>query len=66
MSKPLIVQDQPRILVQGSGGDSKQELENVKAAVLENKLVDWVLEQAKVTEKDEDFFSLVRETMPQQ
>ncbi|WP_119345006.1 trigger factor [Facilibium subflavum] len=44
--------------------NNKQELENIKAVVIENKLVDWVLEQAKVTEKEEDFFELVRNTMP--
>ena len=45
---------------------NKQELENVKNVVVENKLVDWVLEQGTVTEKEEDFFELIRSSMPQQ
>lgn len=45
---------------------NKQELENIKQAVLEDQLVDLILEKAKVTEKDEDFFELVRSAMAQQ
>ncbi|MFZ9034924.1 MAG: trigger factor [Francisellaceae bacterium] len=43
----------------------KKELENIKAVVIENKLIDWVLQQAKVSDKTVDFFELIRETMPQ-
>lgn len=39
---------------------------NLKALVIENKLTDWVLEQAKVTEKTEDFFEVIKENMQAQ
>ncbi|MCF6808056.1 trigger factor [Thiotrichales bacterium 19S9-12] len=45
---------------------NKQELENIKQAVIEDQLVEKILESAKVTEKDADFFELVRSVMNQQ
>ncbi|MDE4976302.1 trigger factor, partial [Francisella tularensis subsp. holarctica] len=36
-----------------------KEIANLKALVIEHKLTDWVLEQAKVTEKTEDFFEVI-------
>ncbi|MBK2124336.1 trigger factor [Fangia hongkongensis] len=44
----------------------KKEFDNIKAVVIENKLVDWVCDQAKVEDEKEDFFDLIRNTMPQQ
>ncbi|NDT27593.1 trigger factor, partial [Francisella tularensis subsp. holarctica] len=43
-----------------------KEIANLKALVIENKLTDWVLEQAKVTEKTEDFFEVIKENMQAQ
>ena len=43
-----------------------KEMANLKALVIENKLTDWVLEQAKVTEKIEDFFEVIKENMQAQ
>ena len=43
-----------------------KEMTNLKALVIENKLTDWVLEQAKVTEKTEDFFEVIKENMQAQ
>ncbi|AVC44164.1 trigger factor [Francisella tularensis subsp. novicida] len=43
-----------------------KEMANLKALVIENKLTDWVLEQAKVTEKTEDFFEVIKENMQAQ
>ncbi|APA83155.1 trigger factor [Francisella tularensis] len=43
-----------------------KEMANLKALVIENKLTDWVLEQAKVTEKTEDFFEIIKENMQAQ
>ncbi|APC97916.1 trigger factor [Francisella frigiditurris] len=40
-----------------------REINNLKALVVENKLTDWVLEQAQVTEKKEDFFEIIRANM---
>ena len=37
------------------------EIANLKAVVVENKLTEWVLEQAKVTDKEEDFFEIMQE-----
>ncbi|MGQ4005423.1 trigger factor [Francisellaceae bacterium CB300] len=45
---------------------NKQEMSNLKAVVIENKLTDWVLEQAKVTDKKEDFFEVIKENMQAQ
>ncbi len=45
---------------------NEKELEQIKNAVIENKLVDWVMSQAQVQDKEHDFFELVRQTMPQQ
>ena len=45
---------------------NKQEMSNLKAVVIENKLTDWVLEQAKVTDKEEDFFEVIKENMQAQ
>jgi len=46
-----------------------QELENLKASVVEEELVEWVLGKAKVTEKNIDFFDLIKSSanspMPQ-
>ncbi|ALB01798.1 trigger factor [Francisella persica ATCC VR-331] len=43
-----------------------KEMANLKALVIENKLTDWVLEQAKVTEKTEDFFDVIKESIQAQ
>ena len=43
-----------------------QEINNLKALVVENKLTDWVLGQAQVTEKEEDFFEVIKANMQQQ
>ncbi|MDE4944999.1 trigger factor, partial [Francisella tularensis subsp. holarctica] len=43
-----------------------KEIANLKALVIENKLPDWVLEQAKVTEKTEDFCEVIKENMQAQ
>ncbi|AHH46337.1 trigger factor [Francisella tularensis subsp. holarctica PHIT-FT049] len=43
-----------------------KEIANLKALVIENKLTDWVLEQAKVTEKTEDFFEVIKKNMQAQ
>lgn len=43
----------------------KKELENIKNVVVENKLVDWVVEQGQSTEKTEDFFELIKKVLPQ-
>ncbi|MFV9924805.1 MAG: trigger factor [Francisella endosymbiont of Hyalomma scupense] len=43
-----------------------KEMANLKALVIENKLTDWVLEQAKVTEKTEDFFEVIKENIQAQ
>ena len=40
---------------------NKKEFENIKATIIENKVVDWVCQQAKVKDKREDFFDLVRD-----
>ncbi len=45
---------------------NKQEMSNLKAVVIENKLTEWVLEQAKVTDKEEDFFEVIKENMQAQ
>jgi trigger factor len=45
---------------------NKQEMSNLRAVVIENKLTDWVLEQAKVTDKEEDFFEVINENMQAQ
>ena len=44
---------------------NKQEMSNLQALVVENKLTDWVLEQAQVTDKEEDFFEIIRANMQQ-
>ncbi|MCF6765512.1 trigger factor [Thiotrichales bacterium 19S3-7] len=46
--------------------ENKQEMDNIKHAVLEDQLVDSLLERAQVTEKEADFFELVRSVMSQQ
>ncbi len=43
--------------------DNEKDLENIKGAVVEDELVEFVLSQAKVTEKETDFFELIRTTM---
>ncbi|MDE4953018.1 trigger factor, partial [Francisella tularensis subsp. holarctica] len=43
-----------------------KEIANLKAVVIENKLTEWVLEQAKVTEKTEDFLEVIKENMQAQ
>ena len=45
---------------------NKKEVSNLKAVVIENKLTDWVLAQAKVTDKEEDFFEIIKENMQAQ
>lgn len=45
--------------------DNKEEMENIKRAVLEDQLVDKILETATVNEKEVDFFELVRSVMNQ-
>ncbi len=45
--------------------NNKQEFDNIKNVVIENKLVDWVVEQGKSIEKEEDFFDLIRNALPQ-
>lgn len=45
---------------------NEREMSNLKALVVENKLTDWVLDQAKVTEKEEDFFEIIKENMQAQ
>jgi trigger factor len=45
---------------------NEKEITNLKALVIENKLTDWVLEQAKVTEKVEDFFEVIKDNMQAQ
>lgn len=40
-----------------------KEMANLKALVIENKLTDWVLKQAKVTEETEDFFEVIKKNM---
>ena len=42
---------------------NKKEIANLKALVIENKLTDWVLDQAQVSEKEEDFFEIIKENM---
>lgn len=37
-----------------------QELESLKASIVEDELVDWVVSQAVVNEKEADFFELVK------
>ena len=41
-------------------------MSSLRAVVIENKLTDWVLEQAKVTDKEEDFFEVIKENMQAQ
>ena len=43
-----------------------QEMGNLKGLVVENKLTDWVLAQAQVSDKEEDFFEVIRANMQQQ
>jgi trigger factor len=43
--------------------DNEKDRENIKGAVIEDELVEFVLNQAKVTEKETDFFELIRTTM---
>lgn len=43
-----------------------REISNLKGLVIENKLTDWVLSQAQVTEKQEDFFEVIKENMQAQ
>ena len=45
--------------------NNKQEFENIKNVVIENKLVDWVVEQGTATEKADDFFDLIKRVLPQ-
>ncbi|WP_150465217.1 trigger factor [Francisella sp. SYW-2] len=45
---------------------NEKEISNLKALVIENKLTDWVLSQAQVTEKQEDFFEVIKENMQAQ
>lgn len=45
---------------------NEKEMANLKALVVENKLTDWVLDQAQVTEKEEDFFEVIKENMQAQ
>ncbi|AIT10207.1 trigger factor [Candidatus Francisella endociliophora] len=45
---------------------NEREMSNLKALVVENKLTDWVLDQAQVTEKEEDFFEIIKENMQAQ
>ena len=45
---------------------NEKEMANLKALVVENKLTDWVLDQAQVTEKEEDFFEIINENMQAQ
>ncbi|AXA34243.1 trigger factor [Francisella adeliensis] len=45
---------------------NEKEMANLKAVVIENKLTDWVLEQAQVTDKEEDFFEVIKENMQAQ
>ncbi|MED7819348.1 MULTISPECIES: trigger factor [unclassified Francisella] len=45
---------------------NEKEIANLKALVIENKLTDWVLEQAQVSEKAEDFFEVIKENMQAQ
>jgi trigger factor len=42
-----------------------QELENLKSSIIEEEMVEWVLGQAKVTEKDTDFFDLIKSAVNQ-
>ncbi|AJI53907.1 trigger factor [Francisella philomiragia] len=45
---------------------NEKEISNLKALVIENKLTEWVLSQAQVTEKQEDFFEVIKENMQAQ
>ncbi|WP_150467743.1 trigger factor [Francisella sp. SYW-9] len=45
---------------------NEKEIANLKALVIENKLTDWVLNQAQVSEKAEDFFEIIKENMQAQ
>ncbi|ASG68203.1 trigger factor [Francisella halioticida] len=45
---------------------NEKEIANLKALVVENKLTDWVLDQAQVSEKAEDFFEIIKENMQAQ
>ncbi|MED7789028.1 trigger factor [Francisella sp. 19X1-34] len=45
---------------------NEKEIANLKALVIENKLTDWVLDQAQVSEKEEDFFEVIKENMQAQ
>lgn len=45
---------------------NEKEIANLKALVIENKLTDWVLDQAQVSEKAEDFFEIIKENMQAQ
>ncbi|AJC48809.1 trigger factor [Allofrancisella guangzhouensis] len=45
---------------------NSREMNNLRALVIENKLTDWVLQQAKVSDKKEDFFEIIKENMQAQ
>ncbi|RUS68890.1 hypothetical protein EGW08_023346 [Elysia chlorotica] len=45
---------------------NEKEINNLKAVVIENKLTDWVLGQAQVTDQEEDFFEVIKQNMQAQ
>ena len=45
--------------------NNKQELDNIKNAVVESKIVEWVVKQGRITEKPEDCFNLIKKVLPQ-
>ena len=45
---------------------NERELENIKGAILENKLVDYILSLAEVSEKEVDFFDLIKKASSNQ
>jgi trigger factor len=60
-----IIYEDPKEVRTRTNRDEK-ELGNIKALIVENKLVDWVCQKALIEDKKEDFFDLVRDTSPQQ
>ena len=43
-----------------------QDLENLKSSIIEDEMVEWVISQAKVVEKEVDFFDIIKSTANQQ
>ncbi len=45
--------------------NNPQELENLKSSIIEEEMVAWVVGRAKVTEKETDFFDLIKSAVNQ-